>query len=219
MILLNCYHVFILNCFQILYCESSVIMNCSLKSRSLLHPLRLEVYTTLKTEICGIQSIKTNTTSMQRLIYYENVLDFDLCLGDTELSADIFVSNPNTVTSVMSLSLGNQTSKTIRLFIKEGNLLLDNKIDFLSIELNEVKLQISNNSVNTNQRHYKTLSFVDFSVINNNNYYFVNNNNEKDVPEVDATPIMDFNTLMGLIMALITLTLLVIFFCWKFQNT
>lgn len=202
---------------QISYVESSEILKCSLTSRTTTHPLKLEVYTAEWTQICRVGPTENTVTAVQRVVYAEESLDFELCSlsADDNVAADIYVSDPNTINTIMSVSIGNQSVVKNKLFLKEGTISLDNVLNYVLIELNELKLVISNNSMAANsRRRYKTIAMADFDVVQ---VLAQTVKNETETEEWGS--FLTFDTMMGLIIFGITFIILVIIFCWRFSNT
>ena len=192
-------------------------MKCSLTSQTTSHPLKLEVYTAEWTEICEVSSAKNSVTAVQRVIYAEESIDFDLCSLSAEenAAADIYISDPNTANTIMSVSIGNQSDVKNKLFLKEGIISLDNVLDFVLIELNELKLLINNSSMEANaRRHYKTIAMADFDVVD----VIARSVRNETETEVWGN-FLTFDTIMGLIVFGIIFIILIIIFCWRFSNT
>ncbi|CAG2163661.1 unnamed protein product [Oppiella nova] len=202
----------------VLNSSQQTVLKCVLKSRQTRHPLKVEVYPMPSSMVCKVADTRTDSPSIDRIIYYNDAIDIELCAKyeGRELGADIFVSDPNKVAPIASISLGNQTTRHNKLFIPEGSLLLDDVIDSLTIDLNDFQLKIVNISFDTNiyERKHNIISFGDFDVINNddNNHEMRDNESKSGDKESETTDSTiggyDFDTVMGAAMGVITFVIL-----------
>lgn len=166
-----------------------------------------------------MSSAKNSVTAVQKVVYAEESLDFELCSKSVghNIAADIYVSDPNTVRTLVSLSIGNESTVQNKLFLPEGTLALDNALDIVLIELNELKLVINNSSMDAKtRRDYKRISVTGFDVVDSG----ADTSTETYLTERDIwADVLDFDARIGVVIGCVIMIFLIIVFCWRFQNT